>query len=609
MAERGGTRPMCARPARCGRRAVACAGVVLVAFLLAGDSARAVRLVDARMGVHPGFTRVVLELDQPAEARIEELSLPDGGTELRVELEAASGARVLKIPNRWVDSVRVLPEPEHGRVMVRILLRPGGHTVRREVLDAPPRLVFDVGGPAPPSRPAPPAGEEAEVGARAAASARAPGPPAVRSTEEEEVLGTGESTAGMVSPSAESAGGPRDAPPAPAAPPGAVVGSPAGRRVSQAGHAVPAPAEEPGPVAPAVEPGAEPGVLEGTGDATEAPAPSPATGREVAPATTPGSTAPEVPDGAAAPGDKETAKEAAPPTGRVPGSGPEPAVEPHPTPEPAPPAGWASEDLPLLLLLLAIAVLVVAGFVRARARARARSGARPARAEAPPTADAGAGARPVAAPAAAPAGEEVLPPEPDVALPADVRPVGGQEVFEGAPAPEPVEPAREAAREGAPPPGAAVSGIGRGTPSPGRAGAEPAAGEAGVEGEGIMDQEERHAAGELRRAPGEAGPPSPMEEAGGRMPEAASLDPILQERIAELESRIAVLEDRLGAAERRLEGQRDENDRFRAQLAAHTDELRVQRTAIARTQRVVRRLLGRLQEAPPPSPPGSPGAS
>jgi hypothetical protein len=64
------------------------------------------------------------------------------------------------------------------------------------------------------------------------------------------------------------------------------------------------------------------------------------------------------------------------------------------------------------------------------------------------------------------------------------------------------------------------------------------------------------------------------------------------------------LEQRLGQLEARLEEIVDEKDRLGRQVAAQTEELRVQRAAIARTQRVLRDLSRPADEATEPVPKG-----
>ncbi len=65
----------------------------------------------------------------------------------------------------------------------------------------------------------------------------------------------------------------------------------------------------------------------------------------------------------------------------------------------------------------------------------------------------------------------------------------------------------------------------------------------------------------------------------------------VEQRIRELEQKLSSCAARLEQAESRLAEVNAERARLQQQLLSHTDELRVQRAAIARTQRAVRRLL------------------
>ena len=58
------------------------------------------------------------------------------------------------------------------------------------------------------------------------------------------------------------------------------------------------------------------------------------------------------------------------------------------------------------------------------------------------------------------------------------------------------------------------------------------------------------------------------------------------------------LATRVGELETRLEDAVDAKDRLERQLAAQTEELRVQRAAIARTQRAVRNLTQAAEDKP-----------
>lgn len=126
----------------------------LVAAALAAGTAGAAQLVDVRVGRHPEFVRVVFETDAPTAFVVE----PGEPGESRVRIEAGvSGA---------------LPLPADAGVEVTLEPLPGGATLARirttspvrvesQVLDRPPRIVFDL---RPGEAEAPPTGVEESTG-------------------------------------------------------------------------------------------------------------------------------------------------------------------------------------------------------------------------------------------------------------------------------------------------------------------------------------------------------------------------------------------------------------------------------------------------------------
>jgi len=138
--------------------------MALLAWLaLAPTAARAARLVDVRVGVHPGYARVVFETDAAAAHDVVEQS----ASEVVVRIEAASDAR--NIASRaGAPSVELVPTAD-GATLARIAAT-GPLRVETQVLAAPPRVVLDLRPaeraaetepiaaapePAPPSEPAP----------------------------------------------------------------------------------------------------------------------------------------------------------------------------------------------------------------------------------------------------------------------------------------------------------------------------------------------------------------------------------------------------------------------------------------------------------------------
>jgi hypothetical protein len=140
------------RPRRsCARRpAAACAALALAgtwAVLGGPGPADAARLVDVRVGRHPDFVRVVFETDSPAAFSVEAGEAPD---ERRIRIEAAGGAGAVRVPPGVGAEVTLEPLPD-GATLARIRAA-GPVRVESQVLDRPPRIVFDLrpGAPEPP---------------------------------------------------------------------------------------------------------------------------------------------------------------------------------------------------------------------------------------------------------------------------------------------------------------------------------------------------------------------------------------------------------------------------------------------------------------------------
>lgn len=116
--------------------------VLAVAALVFGPTlAHASRLSEVRVGTHPGFTRIVLELDGPAGYRLHE---PKVGApqELVMEIDASSSAQQVTSRSPLVGEVRV--EPSTRGSTVRIPLKRDDVHVTEMILAKPTRIVLDV---------------------------------------------------------------------------------------------------------------------------------------------------------------------------------------------------------------------------------------------------------------------------------------------------------------------------------------------------------------------------------------------------------------------------------------------------------------------------------
>jgi hypothetical protein len=130
-------------------------------MLVAAPAANAARLVGVRVGVHPGFDRVVLETDAPAAHEV----LASDGDEVVVRIAAASEARTL--PARGPDAPTIALEPTPDGATVARIRAAGPLRVETQVLTAPPRVVLDLreaphdeAPPAPAAEPTPVAAPE-----------------------------------------------------------------------------------------------------------------------------------------------------------------------------------------------------------------------------------------------------------------------------------------------------------------------------------------------------------------------------------------------------------------------------------------------------------------
>ena len=144
------------------RRTSALVGVAaLVAATCLASADASAKLVQVRVGNHPTYTRVVFELDAPSGYRIERRASASGGGELLVTLEAGSPAMKLKRSSVMVERVDVRAG---SRAVARVRLRKKPSRVKEMILANPPRIVFDLVFPE-------------DLLARAQARARAPAPP------------------------------------------------------------------------------------------------------------------------------------------------------------------------------------------------------------------------------------------------------------------------------------------------------------------------------------------------------------------------------------------------------------------------------------------------
>lgn len=120
----------------------------LTALALAATPAWSAEIVDVRVGRHPDFTRVVFELDSPTGYRIERhADATPGEDSIVVTLEARSAARSISKRTGVVESVAL--EEQLGRAVAQIHISKSKLPLKEMILANPPRIVLDLMTPAP----------------------------------------------------------------------------------------------------------------------------------------------------------------------------------------------------------------------------------------------------------------------------------------------------------------------------------------------------------------------------------------------------------------------------------------------------------------------------
>ena len=163
----------CMEPSARGFRCVRAHLLILTALLslLPLRPAAASEVVQVRVGEHPAFTRVVFELDGRAGYRVERKTGPQG-TEFVVTLDASSATRKL---SRRSSDVALVDVTGGEHAVARIRLRKGDLALKEMILSNPYRIVLDVMRAEPVVAKAKPAPTQKPV-AKAAPSKPAPVP-------------------------------------------------------------------------------------------------------------------------------------------------------------------------------------------------------------------------------------------------------------------------------------------------------------------------------------------------------------------------------------------------------------------------------------------------
>ena len=119
------------------RRAI---GIGLLLFLIAAP-AQANRIVQVRVGNHPTFTRLVFEMDAFAGYQVERRAEADGAEQLTVTLEASTPPREIVSKSVGIESVQITEGV--GQAIAQIRLRKSGLQMKEMILSNPPRIVLD----------------------------------------------------------------------------------------------------------------------------------------------------------------------------------------------------------------------------------------------------------------------------------------------------------------------------------------------------------------------------------------------------------------------------------------------------------------------------------
>ena len=523
----------------------AAGSLVLLLLIALPLPALAAKLVEVRVGRHTGYTRVVLQTDAPVDYS---LTRSKSGN-LRVTLEADASPRRLVSKS---DVLReVIVEDTGDAALARLKLHRTDVAVKEMVLTGPPRIVLDLtpGVPQPPLAAAEPA-----------AAAPKPAEAAPTETKQTATEPTAAAEPAKETPDASA----KDASDADAEPEPTAVAAAATTTASAGGRLAdskvdPRPTSDPAPKSAEAKRPAAKETDVAAGD-TDADAPEAETaGAGDAPADEPVSSGiAKVDPSKERPKQKERPKKL-----REMPKAPPARADPPPTPSAQEIAGTPGAlsflpvpfDDPLVLGGVGGLLVLIAALVAVRRRGAVRADDDYDSPFAPPDPDAPAAAEsasdsPIAAAfdVSAPAGEAAPPAESD--LPA----------MPGQPVPEPSD------------------GFGQGT-----GGFE--------EGDSLFAGETE--AEEEKEAEASVFPPVSAAAIGASETPAPGGDVM---RVVE------ELERRMGQMETRLEEVMDAKERLERQVSAQTEELRVQRAAIARTQRVLRNVSRPEDEATEPAP-------
>ena len=112
-----------------------------LSLLLIAVPAQANRIVQVRVGNHPTFTRLVFEMDAFSGYQVERRAGTDGAEQLIVTLKASSRSREITSKSIGIESVKIAESADQATAQIR--LRKSGLQMKELILSNPPRIVLD----------------------------------------------------------------------------------------------------------------------------------------------------------------------------------------------------------------------------------------------------------------------------------------------------------------------------------------------------------------------------------------------------------------------------------------------------------------------------------
>jgi len=112
-----------------------------LSLLLIAVPAQANRIVQVRVGNHPTFTRLVFEMDAFSGYQVERRAGADGAEQIIVTLEASSRSRAITSKSVGIESVKIAESADQAIAQIR--LRKSGLQMKELILSNPPRIVLD----------------------------------------------------------------------------------------------------------------------------------------------------------------------------------------------------------------------------------------------------------------------------------------------------------------------------------------------------------------------------------------------------------------------------------------------------------------------------------